>query len=94
MIFEQTQSQSGKSSTFNQMSPPPIPSKSAPRADAIAGTCGSAACCSPTHEQLALAAYDIYLAHGRAEGRTLANWLQAEEELAQTQRAFWPHASA
>ena len=41
---------------------------------------------APTHEQLACCAYDVYIEHGRAEGRSKLNWLQAEEELA--------HASA
>ena len=40
----------------------------------------------PTHEQIARCAYDIYIEHSRAEGRSEQNWLQAEEELA--------HASA
>jgi hypothetical protein len=37
---------------------------------------------APTHEQIARCAYDIYIEHGRAEGRSEQNWLQAEEELA------------
>jgi hypothetical protein len=41
---------------------------------------------APTHEQIARCAYDIYLEHGRMEGRSELNWRQAEEELA--------HASA
>jgi hypothetical protein len=41
---------------------------------------------APTRGQIAKCAYDIYIEHGRAEGRSEQNWLQAEEELA--------HASA
>lgn len=35
-----------------------------------------------THAQIAKCAYDIYIEHGRADGRSEQNWLQAEEELA------------
>lgn len=55
-----------------------------------AGTCTCGSSSTPTHEQIALAAYDIYLEHGRAEGRSQLNWRQAEEELAQTPSASWP----
>jgi hypothetical protein len=41
----------------------------------------------PTQEQIAQCAYDIYIAHGRADGRNDLNWRQAEEELAQTAEA-------
>ena len=41
---------------------------------------------APTHEQIAKCAYDIYIEHGRAAGRSELDWRQAEEELA--------HASA
>jgi hypothetical protein len=47
---------------------------------------------APTHNQIARCAYDIYVEHGRAEGRSELDWLQAEEELAQTPRASWPKA--
>jgi hypothetical protein len=47
----------------------------------------------PTHEQIARCAYDIYIAHGRTEGRSEQDWLQAEEELAQTPRASWPNVA-
>ena len=43
-----------------------------------------------THEEIARCAYDIYIAHGREEGRSDRNWLQAEEELAQTPRTVRP----
>jgi hypothetical protein len=36
----------------------------------------------PTHEQIARRAYDIYIAHGRTDGRSEMDWRQAEEELA------------
>ena len=45
---------------------------------------------APTHDQIARCAYDIYLEHGRVEGRSELDWLQAEEELAQTPRASAP----
>jgi hypothetical protein len=41
----------------------------------------------PTHGEIAQCAYDIYIEHGRAEGRSQQDWLQAEEELAQTTAA-------
>jgi len=37
---------------------------------------------APTHAQIAKCAYDIYIEHGRADGRCKQNWHQAEEELA------------
>jgi hypothetical protein len=36
----------------------------------------------PTHEQIARCAYDIYIEHGRANGRSEMDWRQAKEELA------------
>jgi hypothetical protein len=38
----------------------------------------------PTHEQIACCAYDIYIEHGRTDGRSEMDWRQAEEELAHT----------
>ncbi len=38
----------------------------------------------PTHGEIARCAYDIYIEHGRTDGRSQQDWLQAEEELAQT----------
>ena len=49
---------------------------------------------APTHGEIARCAYDIYIAHGRTEGRSQQDWLQAEEELAQTPRASWPKVVA
>lgn len=36
---------------------------------------------SPTHEQIAERAYQIYLANGREAGHAQDNWLQAQYEL-------------
>jgi|WetSurMetagenome_2_1015567.scaffolds.fasta_scaffold980758_1 hypothetical protein len=47
---------------------------------------------APTHDQIAQCAYDIYIIHGRVEGRSELDWRQAEEELAQTPRVSWPKA--
>jgi hypothetical protein len=44
----------------------------------------------PTHEQIARCAYDIYIEHGRAEGRSELDWRQAEEELAHASAASAP----
>jgi hypothetical protein len=38
----------------------------------------------PTHEEIALRAYQIYLEHGFQPGSELADWLTAERELRQT----------
>lgn len=38
---------------------------------------------SPTHQQIAERAYQIYLANGCREGRAQDDWLQAQYELAQ-----------
>jgi hypothetical protein len=35
----------------------------------------------PTHEQITLRAYQIYLEHGFHPGTDLADWLAAEKEL-------------
>lgn len=35
----------------------------------------------PTHEEIEMRAYQIYIDHGRADGNDLADWLQAELEL-------------
>jgi Protein of unknown function (DUF2934) len=35
----------------------------------------------PTHEQITLRAYQIYLEHGFHPGSELADWLAAEKEL-------------
>jgi len=44
--------------------------------------CGNGQPCSPTHEDIARRAYDIYIAHDRSDGRSDMDWRQAEEELA------------
>ena len=36
---------------------------------------------TPTHDEIAAQAYQIYLREGCAEGRDLDHWLRAEEEL-------------
>jgi hypothetical protein len=59
--------------------------------------CGNGQPCPPAHpahEEIARCAYDIYVAHDRAEGRDELNWLQAEEELAQTPRTVRPKPEA
>src|SRR4051812_11236401 len=38
---------------------------------------------TPTHDEIAAQAYQIYLREGCAEGRDLDHWLRAEEELRQ-----------
>jgi hypothetical protein len=42
----------------------------------------------PTREQIRGRAYQIYLARGRANGRELDDWLQAEHELDAGQDPF------
>jgi Protein of unknown function (DUF2934) len=37
----------------------------------------------PTHEQITLRAYQIYLEHGFHPGNDLPDWLAAEKELAE-----------
>lgn len=39
----------------------------------------------PTHEEIVLRAYHIYLERGSAEGSPIDDWLQAERELAESQ---------
>ena len=38
----------------------------------------------PTHEQITLRAYQIYLEHGFHPGNDIADWLAAEKELIET----------
>jgi Protein of unknown function (DUF2934) len=38
----------------------------------------------PTHEQITLRAYQIYLEHGFHPGNDIADWLAAEKELTET----------
>ena len=40
----------------------------------------------PTHEQITLRAYQIYLEHGFHPGNDLADWLAAEKELIETSK--------
>ena len=59
--------------------------------------CGNGQPCPPpprTHEEIAQCAHDIFIAHGRAEGRSELDWRQAEEQLAQTPRASPPKPEA
>ena len=35
----------------------------------------------PTHEEIAIAAYQIYISRGGGEGSEIEDWLQAEREL-------------
>ncbi len=39
----------------------------------------------PTHEEIVLRAYHIYIERGSAEGSPIDDWLQAERELLDTQ---------
>jgi hypothetical protein len=41
---------------------------------------------SPTHEEIALGAYEIYISRGAAEGRDVEDWLEAEQRLAARSR--------
>ena len=36
---------------------------------------------APSHDEIAVRAYEIYLARGAAPGRDLDNWLEAERQL-------------
>lgn len=36
---------------------------------------------SPTHEQIARRAYEIFIERGQPEGQDLAHWLEAERQL-------------
>ena len=38
---------------------------------------------SPTHEEIAQLAFNLYEARGRQEGQQLEDWLSAEQELVQ-----------
>ena len=62
-----TQTFSKPASAFPPLPASPLPSKELSHA--------------PTHAQIATCAYDIYIEHGRADGRCKQNWHQAEEEL-------------
>ena len=38
---------------------------------------------APTHEAIALRAYELYLARGRTEGHAREDWLEAERQLSE-----------
>jgi hypothetical protein len=40
-----------------------------------------AAAAEPTYEEIAARAYDLWIAHGRPEGRDHENWIEAEQQL-------------
>ena len=42
---------------------------------------------APSHDEIAMRAYEIYLARGAASGSDLDNWLEAERQL-----RGWPGA--
>ena len=44
----------------------------------------------PSHDQIAQRAYEIFVEHGRPEGRDIEHWLEAEAQLKQQQ----PHAAS
>jgi len=41
----------------------------------------------PTREEIEIAAYEIYVSRGAADGRDVDDWLQAEKELSAQPRA-------
>ncbi len=47
---------------------------------------GSGVIAMPTHDQIAIRAYDIYVKTGREPGRCKRNWHQAETELRSADR--------
>lgn len=48
----------------------------------------------PTHEEIAVRAYEIYEASGRTEGRDGDHWLEAERELKQKYESEAHHVKA
>jgi len=50
--------------------------------------------CSPTHEEIARSAYDIYVAAGRTSGHCTENWLLAERSLRQRSSELHPTQAA
>ena len=94
MIVIQNPSRSSQSFMPVQTPLGPVQSQSLPTPMQTARVGGNGPSGAPTHEQIAQCAYDIYLEHGRAEGRKQLDWRQAEEELAQTPRDSWPKAPA
>jgi len=49
----------------------------------VASTCcgGSTTCSTPSYEQIAQRAFEIWVAKGRPQGQDIENWKQAESEL-------------
>ncbi len=43
--------------------------------------CGATACSSPTHDDIARRAYEIYIASGQKNGHCTQNWHRAEQAL-------------
>jgi hypothetical protein len=60
-------------------------SKSLPDAPAESEQPDATPRADPTHEEIALRAYHIYLERGSAEGSPIEDWRQAERELAESQ---------
>lgn len=55
----------------------------APAAKPAVSTCcgGSTTCSTPSYEQIAQRAFEIWVAKGRPQGQDIENWKQAEGEL-------------
>jgi hypothetical protein len=49
---------------------------------------------TPTHDEIAAQAYQIYLREGCVEGRDMDHWLRAEQELRQRSNGNGHHAEA
>lgn len=47
----------------------------------------------PSHDTIALRAYEIYISRGAAQGRDLDDWLQAEQELLMRNKNSVPRQS-
>ena len=54
----------------------------------------SAALPTPTHDQIAIRAYEIFLGRGAADGDDIQDWLFAEQELLIQMMAFAENADA
>lgn len=55
----------------------------APATKSAGSTCcgGSTTCSTPSYEQIAQRAFEIWVAKGRPQGQDIENWKQAEGEL-------------
>jgi len=53
----------------------------APAQSSHAGTCDSGHSCTPTHQQIAQRAFNLYVASCRKQGQCKENWYQAERQL-------------